>query len=89
MSTCAQLSCPPPHGRAECHCAACHLTFSGVSAFDLHQKLDGGLACLPPSSRGLVRYDRHGRTVWGWPERGGWIAERRRENAALGARGVT
>lgn len=25
------------HGQAMCHCRSCHLTFSGVTAFDMHR----------------------------------------------------
>jgi len=34
------------------HCAKCHETFEGLTAFDAHQKLndDGSVRCLPPAS---------------------------------------
>jgi hypothetical protein len=81
MTACAELKCPSPRGRAECHCAACHRVFSGVSAFAKHQTFpDGGvLTCHDPAGRGLVPAGRNGVTVWGWPERDGtaWVDARR------------
>lgn len=34
-------------GYSRCHCAACHLTFSGITYFDAHRR--NGL-CLAPTS---------------------------------------
>lgn len=29
--------CRKPVGQRECHCGACHLTFTGITWFDLHR----------------------------------------------------
>lgn len=60
---------------ATCHCAGCHQTFSGVSSFDLHQRLDDGkVVCLSPAyarnQKGSlifasVRRTPDGKPVWG------------------------
>jgi hypothetical protein len=53
---CLTRGCPPPRdGSRRCHCAACHLDFSGLTAFDKHQTLDHGSHCHDPATRGLVR----------------------------------
>lgn len=57
----------PTHGTKESVCAACHVIFSSVSAFDQHQtfgprknkrKPDRVIVCHAPEDRGLavVRY---------------------------------
>lgn len=56
------------------HCASCHRTFSGVSAFDRHQTIvDGKSACLDPATRRggdgvspmfMSYLDRLGAQVW-------------------------
>jgi hypothetical protein len=56
MKTCLALRCPPPStGSRRSHCAGCHHTFSGLSAFDRHQTLNGGNICHAPDARGLIR----------------------------------
>lgn len=67
--SCTTARCPAPRG-AQCHCASCHRTFSSASAFDAHQTITSGLACHDPAAlrRPLVPRDRHGVTVWGWPD---------------------
>lgn len=49
-----------------CECGICHEHFTGLTAFDKHQKVDYEaevpVTCLPPATVGL-RQDRHGR--WG------------------------
>ena len=53
------------HGRGKaCHCRACCLTFSGVTAFDQH--IVRGVH-VQPQERGLTLV-RPG--VWGWPDSG-------------------
>lgn len=44
-------SCNFGAGASVCHCAACHETFTAVTAFDLHQRLDasGRNVCLVPA----------------------------------------
>ena len=55
-------------GASRCHCAACHLTFSGLTAFDRHRD---AMACRPPEDVGLTARTKvaNGRrfTLWGWP----------------------
>jgi len=38
------------HGNRTGHCAKCHETFEGVTAFDAHQRIndDGSVTCLDP-----------------------------------------
>ena len=60
----------PFTGRNTCHCAACHATFTGVAAFDAHQRLGpAGLACLDPAAvrrrDGTPAFERE-------PRRGYW-----------------
>lgn len=50
----ARCTAPTP---AQAHCTVCHVTFGGVSNFDLHRR--GGL-CLTPESLSLI--ERRG--VW-------------------------
>lgn len=74
METCAQRGCPGVQGGA-CHCGRCHQTFTGVTAFDEHQRLTGvGVACLDPEAtrdgagRGrfaVWRVLAGGQPVWG------------------------
>jgi hypothetical protein len=53
--SCLTHGCPPPApGSRRSHCAACHQTFSGLTAFDRHQTLDRTrtgypVICLPPT----------------------------------------
>jgi hypothetical protein len=52
------------------HCCACHLTFGGVRAFDMHQRLvDGRVVCRTPEEAGLVvtRTFGDGGVVYGRP----------------------
>lgn len=49
-------------GLSRAHCSACHLTFTGVSAFDRHRGADG--ECLLPPNLGMVL--REG-GIWGAP----------------------
>lgn len=55
-------------GDRTCHCGACHLTFTCLSAFDTHRKDFG---CLHPGAVGLVTHERGGREfryeAWGRP----------------------
>jgi hypothetical protein len=60
------------------HCAACHRTFSGLSTFDEHQRIEDGITvCLDPATittsgvcgdgarRRFTTYvDREGAEVW-------------------------
>lgn len=50
-------------GLSAAHCSACHTTFTGVTAFDLHRR-DG--KCLNPADIGLVLTGRAW-PGWGWP----------------------
>ncbi|WP_449291519.1 FDXHR family putative zinc-binding protein [Nonomuraea maritima] len=58
-------------GSSAAHCAAadCHRTFSGPSAFDLHQPGE----CRHPADVGLVPRERSWGTAWGWSDRNGGI----------------
>lgn len=52
-------------GSRPAHCAGCHQTFSGTTAFDAHRR-DG--ACITPEAKGLIPEDNaHGTTVWHFP----------------------
>lgn len=48
-------------GLSRAHCSACHLTFTGITAFDRHRS-DGG--CASPVDLGMVL--REG-GIWGAP----------------------
>jgi len=53
------------HGTRRAHCAACHHTFSSVTAFDRHRTPDGDHGqCLDPATLAALVY-RHG--AWSWP----------------------
>lgn len=77
------------HGCARCskrwgglntaHCAACHETFTGLTAFDKHRDgshSKGTRACLEPAEVGLVDANR-AYPCWGWPSDGDdrWATE--------------
>lgn len=52
----------------ECHCAACHVTFSNLTLFDRHQVVSykrRTIRCKSPSKLGLVQNDRG---TWYTPE---------------------
>jgi len=54
--SCLARGCPPPApGTRRSHCAACHETFSGLTAFDRHQTIDDRTICHPPIHRGLTQ----------------------------------
>ena len=72
-------TCRVPPGASSCHCAACCRTFAGLTSFERHQRLDGGVRCLDPAGLGLVL---DGRGVWGTPE---GIAARSASAARLAA----
>lgn len=50
--------CPEPRG-AQCHCGACHQTFSGLGLFDQHQDVNytqrPAVRCYAPRYLGLVQ----------------------------------
>jgi hypothetical protein len=51
------------------HCSACHLTFTGITAFDKHRTgshANDTRACLDPASVGLVDANR-AYPCWGFP----------------------
>lgn len=55
-------------GGRTAHCAACHITTSGIHAFDAHQRIAGGiLHCLPPDKAGLVPAERPWGVLWTLP----------------------
>lgn len=66
---------PLPHGCPRCglqwsgqltsHCASCHNTMSGVSAFDRHRR-NG--ACRPPAEVGLTLVANRHYPCWGTTE---------------------
>lgn len=85
--TCVQQGCPEPRGNA-CHCAGCHETFSSVTPFDLHQRLDGGkVTCLSPAyhrdRKGQLVFAQVRPGVWGRPGQNPAYATAHDENAAL------
>lgn len=41
MSKCTDTCQKPPINSPQCHCSVCHITFGGVTAFDLH-RFEGG-----------------------------------------------
>jgi hypothetical protein len=51
---------------SECHCAACHRTFTGLTLFDDHQDVnytrEPVIVCRDPASQGLAQDDRG---TWG------------------------
>ena len=70
------MSCSCPFtGSATCHCAGCHETFTAVTAFDLHQRLnEQGNVCLSPAYARrrsgapvftVIRLASDSRPVWG------------------------
>lgn len=73
-------------GARTAHCACCHLTTSGIHAFDAHQRITGGvLHCLLPDVAGLVPSSRPWGVLWTLPvqDSAPWIAgdsEYRRED---------
>jgi hypothetical protein len=75
--------CDRPIGSNACHCAACHRTFTAITPFDLHQRLDGErVVCMDPKyTRG-----RHGDLIFREVRQGVWgrNAERPPENFPVG-----
>jgi hypothetical protein len=60
-------------GLTRAHCSGCHLTFSGITAFDLHRR---GGGCVDPSTLLALVQDEAG--TWGYPSGdGGWVERRR------------
>lgn len=59
--------CPRCHnhwgGMNTCHCAGCHETFTGITAFDAHRKAG---TCNDPTTVGLELNDR-AYPCWGHP----------------------
>jgi hypothetical protein len=70
-------------GTSVCHCAGCCETFTGVEAFDYHQRLEGDrVVCVDPWTAvrrdGAAMFVRHGeawqrnrpqRALYEWPGR--------------------
>lgn len=62
----------PFGGSKIAHCAACHETFSGIYAFDVHKLMDG---CRKPEACGLIQSEDR---VWHWPPKASlikWLAK--------------
>src|SRR5215469_12294033 len=61
---------------SECHCGACHQTFTGLTLFEAHQDVNYNRApvikCGDPRAQGLAQDDRG---TWGTPE--GLLARQR------------
>ena len=59
-------------GLTSCHCGACHRTFTGLRAFDMHRAgshAKGTRHCVDPATVGLVPAGR----AWpGWSLPGTW-----------------
>lgn len=51
-------------GMSTAHCATCHLTFTGPSAFDTHRR---GGECTTPGDAGLIAHQRAGYLAFGRP----------------------
>lgn len=67
VNTCSK--CPTRwSGTQTCHCSGCHLTFTGLTAFDKHRK---NFTCQSPQDVGLVQHRRGGDAfkyeAWGFP----------------------
>jgi hypothetical protein len=66
-------------GLSTCHCAGCHRTFTSVTAFDMHQRIqDGRNVCLDPAVMrkgdgtfvmAVLRKTPDGQPVWGGGQR--------------------
>jgi hypothetical protein len=59
-------------GLTACHCSACHRTFTGIKAFDMHRAgshARGTRHCVDPVSVGLVPA---GKSWPGWSRPGTW-----------------
>lgn len=59
-------------GAGRCHCGGCHLTFSSLGAFDLHQKrkyAPEGQLCGNPALTLLVPVDKEYGVLWSYPSR--------------------
>lgn len=63
MSVCT-YDCVRPRGR-QAHCAGCHYTFTGITAFDSHRK---DFTCRHPSTIKMVE----GPKGWHVPAPEGW-----------------
>jgi hypothetical protein len=58
-------------GYNTCHCAGCHRTFTGITAFDQHRSGShawGQRHCLDPATVGLVAVTKRYWSGWGSPE---------------------
>lgn len=73
-----RVECVKPTS-SQAHCGACHTTFGGIRAFDVHRR--GGV-CAPPASLGMAQrtYGRPG--VYSWP----LTPERRQRLVDMGLR---
>lgn len=58
-----RVECVKP-SPAMAHCGACHVTFSGVWAFDVHRR---GGQCAAPASLGMVERTWGRPGVYSWP----------------------
>lgn len=55
-------------GNRTAHCALCHITTTGLRAFETHQRIsDGIVQCLPPDKAGLSPSRRTWGTAWSQP----------------------
>lgn len=91
-----RTSATPPYGCPRCesrwgglntgHCAACHITFSGITAFDQHRAGSHvkGRHCLDPETTVFQRKDGtewslvklgRGYECWGFESDGHWIQD--------------
>lgn len=58
-------------GERAAHCGACCETFSGLTAFDRHQRrADDGQLCRKPADVGLVPVDKPWGVMWSCPSTG-------------------
>jgi hypothetical protein len=70
-------------GQRVSHCGGCHITTSGISAFDAHQTIHG---CRNPADVGLVPVVKEWGTLWTQPVREGadreWWKKRRADGSS-------
>ena len=51
-------------GEERSHCGGCHITLSGLTAFERHRK---GMRCNPPEEVGLAPREKPYGVLWGLP----------------------
>lgn len=55
-------------GAGRAHCGGCHKTFSGLTAFDAHQRGNTeGQTCGDPTEKGMELREKSWGTYWAYP----------------------